>query len=210
MLISSMVIDDFFADPMDVRNTLLKMDYPKPEGTVYYPGRDSLQQLKLPGIDELISDMTGEKVVSTTLQSHAHARISMAADDIDRKLTVHIDPGAVWSAIIYMNTPDQCQGGTEFFRHKETGMERAPVYPHELEEMGVENYVQGAQKILQKDNNDLSKWEKTSTVPMRFNRLVLLRPWHFHTSGLSFGDTNETGRLIYLMFFESAQHMAKG
>ena len=39
------------------------------------------------------------------------------------------------------------------------------------------------------------------TVPMRFNRLVLLRPWLWHTSGLGFGDSIENGRLVYLMFF---------
>jgi len=36
---------------------------------------------------------------------------------------------------------------------------------------------------------------------MRFNRLVLLRPWLWHTSGPGFGDSIENGRLVYLMFF---------
>jgi hypothetical protein len=40
------------------------------------------------------------------------------------------------------------------------------------------------------------------TVPMRFNRLVLLRPWLWHTSGPGFGDSVENGRLVYLMFFK--------
>ena len=44
----------------------------------------------------------------------------------------------------------------------------------------------------------------TMRVPMRFNRLVLLRPWLWHTAGEAFGDSLENGRLIYLMFFASA------
>jgi hypothetical protein len=39
------------------------------------------------------------------------------------------------------------------------------------------------------------------TVPMRFNRLLLLRPWLWHTAGPGFGQTLEDGRLVYLMFF---------
>lgn len=60
------------------------------------------------------------------------------------------------------------------------------------------------EQIIQKDTLDDSKWEHTMTVPMRFNRLVLLRPWLWHTAGEAFGDSVENGRLVYLMFFESA------
>ena len=201
MLTTTLIIDDFFQDPVEIRNSFLKMDYPDSKGTANYPGRDSSQRLDLPGIDEFVSELTGEKVISKMSPSHGHARISMASDDIDRKYTVHIDPGAVWSGIIYLNLPEQCQGGTEFFRHIETGMERAPIYPHELEAMGAKNYMDGCAKIIENDSNDMSKWEPTMTVPMRFNRLVLLRPWYFHTSGISFGNTNENSRLVYLLFF---------
>ena len=58
--------------------------------------------------------------------------------------------------------------------------------------------------IIEKDSVDDSKWELTTRIPMRFNRLVLLRPWLWHTAGPGFGDTPENGRLVYLMFFQSA------
>ena len=59
--------------------------------------------------------------------------------------------------------------------------------------------------ILGTDTMDDSKWEMTMRVPMRFNRLILIRPWLWHTAGESFGTTPENGRLVYLMFFESAR-----
>ena len=59
-------------------------------------------------------------------------------------------------------------------------------------------------EILERDTLDESKWELTMRIPMRFNRLVLLRPWQWHTAGESFGDSMENGRLVYLMFYESA------
>ncbi|MDV3433907.1 hypothetical protein R1H25_00430 [Stenotrophomonas sp. C2852] len=45
----------------------------------------------------------------------------------------------------------------------------------------------------------------TMRIPMRFNRLLLLRPWFWHTAGPAFGDRPENGRLVYLMFFEQAR-----
>ena len=48
----------------------------------------------------------------------------------------------------------------------------------------------------------MEKWELTSVVPMRFNRLILLRPWLYHTAGPSFGDCPENCRLVHLFFFE--------
>jgi hypothetical protein len=39
---------------------------------------------------------------------------------------------------------------------------------------------------------------------LRFNRLVLLRPGLWHTAVPGFGARPENGRLVYLMFFESA------
>lgn len=59
--------------------------------------------------------------------------------------------------------------------------------------------------IIGKDGVDTAKWEMTMRVPMRYNRLILLRPWLWHTAGQGFGDCLENGRLVYLMFFGAAQ-----
>jgi len=59
--------------------------------------------------------------------------------------------------------------------------------------------------IIERDSVDDSQWEMTMRIPMRFNRLVLLRPWFWHTAGPAFGDRPENGRLVYLMFFEQAR-----
>jgi hypothetical protein len=59
--------------------------------------------------------------------------------------------------------------------------------------------------ILTRDSLDDRAWEHTMTVPMRFNRLLLLRPWLWHTAGENFGDSLENGRLVFLLFFESAR-----
>ena len=135
-------------------------------------------------------------------QSHGKCRITFARDAGTAR--VHIDP-AHWSGILYLSRPEDCRGGTEFFRHKRTGTDRVPMDERTLRETGYSTYEELQHDILDKDALDRSKWEHTMTVPMRFNRLVLLQPQYWHTAGPGFGDTLENGRLIYLMFFLRGQ-----
>jgi hypothetical protein len=79
--------------------------------------------------------------------------------------------------------------------------------PHTIEglrEMGYQSYEELEKDLLHKDGFERSKWEQTMVVPMRFNRLVLLNPYYWHTAGPGFGDSVENGRLIYVIFFERA------
>lgn len=57
--------------------------------------------------------------------------------------------------------------------------------------------------VLSADSSKDDAWECTMSVPMRFNRLVLLRPWLWHTAGPGFGDSLASGRLVYLLFYRS-------
>lgn len=202
MISSLIVIDDFYAEPMAVRQKALELDYPAPDGQTNFPGRNSRQQLLLPGLDELVSEITGERLKASPNNVHGRCRMSYAGDDAHRRYRVHIDPGVVWSGIVYLSLPEHCQGGTEFFRHRATNSDRTPLYPHELKAAGVTRYWEAGDRIVQQDSNDMEKWELTSVVPMRFNRLILLRPWLYHTAGPSFGDCPENCRLVHLFFFE--------
>lgn len=117
---------------------------------------------------------------------------------------MHVD-AAHWSGILYLSRPQDCRGGTEFFRHRETNTDRAPYDDREAAVLGFPSAKGMVDGILERDSTDDSKWEMTQRVPMRFNRLLLLRPWLWHTAGENFGDTLENGRLVYLMFFASSQ-----
>ena len=66
--------------------------------------------------------------------------------------------------------------------------------------MGYPNVSAACNSILE-DGLRKSAWEKTFEVPMRFNRLVLLRPWFWHTASPGFGNSVENGRLIHTLFF---------
>lgn len=176
----------------------LSMNYPHPDKQTTFPGRNTQQQLIVEHLDEQISRIVGEKLTPTPNTGHARCRITLA-DDKGRG-HVHID-SSDWSAILYLSLQNDCKGGTEFFRHKRTGTEHAPITKEELKAQGYGSFKEMVEDIVGQDGNDPDKWEKTMTIPMRYNRLVILRPWLWHTAGPAFGDKLENGRLVYLMFY---------
>lgn len=195
------IVDDFLDDAQKLRDTALQLTYPEQDGA--FPGRNSLQRITLEGLAEQVSHIVGEPLkLLDPPQSHAKCRITLAEDKGRAK--VHVDK-AYWSGILYLSRPEDCRGGTEFFRHRRTGTDRGPISLEELAAMGFSSMEEMHREIIEKDSSDDSKWELTMQVPMRFNRLVLLRPWLWHTAGPAFGDSIENGRLVYLMFFGSAR-----
>jgi hypothetical protein len=114
---------------------------------------------------------------------------------------VHVDPNFLtWVGVIYLSRAEDCSGGTTFYRHKGLRSDRSPVTQAQLEEEGVADVA----ALLQRDGNNPDQWEFLMTVPMRFNRMVLYRPWFWHSAGEAFGDRAENGRLIQLLSFEPA------
>ena len=195
------VIDDFLMNPDAVRARALSLKY---EVQGRYPGLNSVEKINIKGLDETISAIVREPVYAPWGSdfSHGSCRVALASDDQPGR--IHIDQSH-WSGILYLSRPEDCRGGTEFFRHLPTGSDRAPMDVETLKGLGFSSYDEMREQILDTDVFDRSKWELTMTVPMRFNRLVLLQPNYWHTSGPGFGDSLENGRLIYVLFFMRGQ-----
>jgi len=200
---SLLVVDDFLGtrDALALREAGLRLTYP-PDQQGAFPGRNSVERVEIDGLTEAVSRLVGEKLrAAPPPQSHAKFRITLAGDVGRAK--VHIDK-AHWSGVLYLSRPEDCRGGTEFFRHLPTQSDRAPMTDQELAAAGFASQEQMYREIVSKHTVDDSKWEMTMRVPMRFNRLLMLRPWLWHTAGEAFGNTLEDGRLVYLLFFEVA------
>ncbi len=196
-----MVVDDFLDNAMALRQAALRLTYPEVPGM--FPGRNSLERMEIEGLDAQVSRLVGEPLVGMRPpQAHGKFRIARASDQGQAK--VHVD-AAHWSGILYLSDPADCRGGTEFFRHRATGTDGAPTDDAQARALGFPGAKQMVADILARETLDDSKWEMTHRVPMRFNRLILLRPWLWHTAGESFGTTLQDSRLVYLMFFESAR-----
>jgi hypothetical protein len=198
---SLIIVDDFLANAEELRSAALRLTYPEQQGM--FAGRNSMERIELPDLARQASSIVGEPLQPISpLHSHAKCRITLAGDQ--GRSQVHVDR-AHWSGILYLSRPQDCSGGTEFFRHRRTGTDRWPLDAAEVAAMGFSSVDEVRRDIVEKESNDASKWERTMQVPMRFNRLLMLRPWLWHTAGPAFGDSLENGRLVYLMFFASAR-----
>lgn len=198
---SLIIVDDFLGDPHVARSKALALDYDPALKNGNYPGVLSSSALPIPGLDEAVSRSIGAGVMAQPGTSHGHCRLALAND---KGLSgVHIDP-CFYSGILYLNLPEHCRGGTDFFRHKRTGLNRVPTDAGQMLAAGYTDPNTLIEDVVNADTLKPSRWEKQFTVPMQFNRLILFSPWMFHNSARGFGSRKENGRLVYLMFFAAA------
>jgi hypothetical protein len=191
------VFDDFLRNAETVRKEALGLNY-SVQGR--FPGLNSVEKIVIEGLDQVISSIVREPVHAPWTKDFSHGSCRLALSSDDKPGRIHIDQSH-WSGILYLTRPEDCRGGTEFFRHIRTQTDHVPMDAESLKATGYSSYKDLQHDILDKDALDRSKWEHTMTVPMRFNRLILLQPHYWHTSGQAFGDSVENGRLVYLMFF---------
>jgi len=106
---------------------------------------------------------------------------------------IHADRNcAEYAGVLYLNTPEQCHGGTAFWRHRESHLEELPSASSE------DFYAK-----LNRNGQHEDFWEMVGLVSMKFNRFVCYPSKLFHSRYPKdcWGDTLETGRLIHTVFF---------
>lgn len=106
---------------------------------------------------------------------------------------IHADQNcAQWACVLYLNPPNQCHGGTAFWKHKATGLEALPAGR-------IEEFYQS----INQDGNDPASWEMTGLVGMKYNRAVLYNSQMFHSRypEQGWGTGPSDGRLIWTAFF---------
>lgn len=195
------IVDDFYDNPMEVREGALGLDYPE-HAEMVYSGRSSRQALMTPQLVSVISRLVAHPLVPSPNSANGHFRMSFADDVPDQD--IHVDPGRDWAGLLYLSLPEDCQGGTSFWRHKALGIEQMPDDPEEIARHGFKSFEDMRLTLVRNDGLDRSKWELTMAVPMRFNRLVLFRSWLWHSHTVNFGDRPENSRLTQLFFFNFA------
>lgn len=198
MLPSLMIIDDFLTDPHGVRATALGLGYDPATKAGNYPGLLSDRALAIKGLDAAVSARIGVPVAPMAGTSHGHCRLTLGGDK--GASGVHIDP-CFYSGILYLSLPEHARGGTDFFRHKRTGLEKVPTDPLALAETGYGDVNALVEDVVNRDTFHAARWERVMRVPMRFNRLILFSPWLFHNSADGFGTAADSGRLVHLQFY---------
>lgn len=200
---SVIILDDVLDEPDRLRAIARQADYPRLDTLTNFPGRNSAQRFDTAHIDQKLMNVLGYGLKPVAGTSHGKFRLTLA-DDVGRA-KVHLDDSH-WSAILYLTPDSHAQGGTDYFRHKATGLHDALVSPAHARAQGWKSREEGQRAIdaiLDADTNNDAAWEHTMRVPMRYNRLVLMRPWLWHTAGPGFGSSFEDGRLVMLFFYHS-------
>ena len=198
---SLIITDDFLTDPHVARRAALALDYDPAFKQGNYPGHVSTQPLAITALDDAVSRAVGARLKAQPGTIHGHCRLTLAQD---KGISgVHIDP-CFYSGILYLSLPEHCRGGTDFFRHRRTGLDCVPQTQDALRATGYADVNALVENVVNADTNIASRWEKSFSVPMRFNRLILFSPWMFHNSARGFGTNAENGRLVHLMFFAQA------
>lgn len=198
---SLIVVDDFYDSPQAVRDLAVGADYPEPSGPRTFPGRNSAAPFLPSGLDRAVSALVGEPLRAPDAPGAFHGRFRITLAGEEGRYQVHVDPsGLTWVGVIYLTPPAHCHGGTAFYRHLQLQSDRTPVEQGELTRCGVADIA----TLLQRDGNDPSKWEHLMTVPMRFNRLILYRPWLWHSAAEGFGSSLADGRLVQVLSFRPA------
>jgi len=203
MYASMIVVDDFYPDPMAVRRMALDMDYDNQKPPIIFPGRNSARKVIPEGVDAVVSAIVGEPVSANLEAPHGNFRVAFADDDNHMTYRRHVDMNSYWSGILSLTLPGDDQEGTKIFAHKELG-DWVPT-EEKARELGFDDVAEAVTYYVDRDTMDDSKWDFLMTVPMRFNRLILMRSQIWHEPGRSFGDCLDNGRLVQLMFFLPAR-----
>ncbi len=205
-----LVLDDFLPDPLAWREQALALPFLDASAHRHgnFPGRQTRGGHAPAALLQRIADAVGRDL-KWNWPGHGAFRIS-AAGSMARS-DIHVDHGdsrVAFAGVLYLSLPADCQGGTGFWRHRETGWARTPTPAQAAasrfgslagfmraqaagEDRGFDQLAQGR-----------AQWDLLFEVPMRFNRLIVYRSDYFHGISQVFGAGLGDGRLTQLFFFE--------
>ncbi|HUN93312.1 MAG TPA: DUF6445 family protein [Burkholderiaceae bacterium] len=209
------IVDDVLADPLGYRQRALGLDFGEFAGApgVNFPGRQTAGQ-PCDGIMAYIARLLGRDVMWQSPDNGAF-RVSGAASQA--RSDIHVDPpspsgGTMMAGLLYLTLPQDCRGGTSFYRHRDSGWVRRPS-DEDVRAAGYPSFeqfqrrwtaaagVRGFDALVAERSRD---WDWLFEIPLRFNRLAMYRGDYFHAVSEVFGSTPADSRLVQLFYFEVA------
>ncbi len=210
----AIIVDHFFRDAEAVRAEALKLPYAAPPYP--YPGVISKPAWDYRQIVQVVSHLVGREIRPEQV-TFRFSMVTMTGAELQPCQRIpHVDPVAV-AGLIYLTPPEQCQGGTAFYRHRKTGVEQLPgrpgaAYRETMARFGHTRLDTWAEELftpsqtpdgfISETNQD---WELTSLVEMQFNRLLIYNGKVFHSGYIQdgqFGEGLEERRLTLNFFIE--------
>lgn len=188
MRVNTLIIDDFYGNPDEVRDFALQQDFDV-DGN--YPGHRTVSFLNddiKDTIQNIIRPFAGD--VTGWGGDYSGSFQYTTADD---RSWIHSDSTTGWAAVLYLTPNAPASAGTGLYRHKETGLSS---WNHN--EYSEEETINAPHMT---EPRDYTKWELVDRLGNKFNRMVLYRSDNYHVSMDYFGKDLYDGRLFQVFFF---------
>ena len=192
MAYTSIIIDDFYNNPEEVRSFALKQTF---DTVGNFPGARTepiLNESTKDYINKHIAPIHGDIDWVNSKQYNGSFQYTTKEDSS----WIHADGFNEWAGVLYLTPGAPLKGGTGIFKHIETGLYKIPRLP----DGSIDSKLAD---LIYADANDLSKWEVVDVIGNVYNRLVIYQGDLFHTSLDYFGNTLEDGRLFQTFFFDT-------
>lgn len=186
-------IDNFLKNPEDLREIATRQLFElNPRNTSANPGWISLSNLKFDQISKT-ADYLSDNFYNI-LDRSISFQFNLFQGGVPCKYTSllpHVD-SAVLAFQIYLNDPSECKGGTNFYRHKESGIDHNVAYIDSDFKL-TEGYWKFMNHYRETTDNDFNTildsrqidpdiWELTHSVEMKYNRFIMYPSYAFHTA----------------------------
>ena len=175
------VVDDFYADPMAVRNFALKQEFIEEKD--YYKGCRTRHQYFLPGTKEAFEKIMGIQI--REWESHGMCGKFQYCTAQD-SLVYHHD-GQTWAAMIYLTPDAPYDCGTSLFASKNGARKSSDANIRTAFDGGF---------------YDSTKFDLIDSIGNVFNRLFIFDAQNIHAASKYFGQTLEDSRLFHIFFFD--------
>jgi len=178
------VVDDFYEDPIAIRNYALEQWFFDDEG---YVGMRTRTQHFFPGVKEKFEEIMGMKI--TEWESYGmNGRFQSTVAGLP--LAVHCDDQQ-WAGMIYLTPDAPFESGTTAWAHKKSRIRHGS----DAEDI--------TQVFNQKTFVDLTPYEPVDVIGNVFNRLVIFDGRLVHSASQYFGWDIGSGRLWHMFFFDA-------
>jgi len=189
------VVDNFYEDPIGVRNFALSRDTFKfhPQ---WHKGRRTEENFRPAQVKNAIEKLLGKKIAGWETNGANGVFQYCTAEDA---LVYHVDTQS-YAAVVYLTPDAPPESGTTFFRSKINKLREEPS--NEVATLLNKNKHQIINEIFQRGFYDKTQFEVVDVVGNVFNRLVIWDAKLIHAASEYFGTNAKDSRLFHMFFFD--------
>ena len=180
------IVDNFYHDPMAVRNFGLQQTFIEGGLGKYFIGKRTEKQFLFPGLKETFEEILNLKI--TKWEEHGmNGRFQLNIGG--EPLVYHCD-NQRFAGMIYLtpNAPTSC--GTSTFMHRETRIHHSS-HPDIMKAFNQKTFLDG------------TPYDRVDKFGNVFNRLVIFDAGCIHGASEYFGSDFQDGRFWHMFFFDA-------